>query len=100
MVIAITDPAARPQRQCAILAICTTTDAISKPGFTRISPKRKESLLRHPVHQGFVRLFVLIFLVDDADELLRIDVLPGVCANEVQLTHDILVCELVPGFRQ
>ena len=100
MIITITDLAAHPQRQCAILAIHATTDVISKQGFTRISPEREESLLGHSSHQGFARLSALIFLVDNANELLCVNVLPGVCVDEVQLTRDILVCELVPGFRQ
>lgn len=49
---------------------------------------------------GLPRLPTFVLLLKYADELLSVDVLPGVSVNEVELTSNELISEVVPGFRQ
>ena len=49
---------------------------------------------------GLSRLPTFVLLLKYADELLSVDVLPGVSVNEVELTSNKLISEVVPRFRQ
>ena len=47
-----------------------------------------------------VGLPLLILLFEYANELLHVDMLPGIRVDEIELTSDELISELIPGFQQ
>ena len=57
-------------------------------------------LLGQFTRRGLAQLPALVLLLDNAYELLHVDVLPGVCVNKVQLARDVLVSELISGLRE
>ena len=65
-----------------------------------VAPVNVHGLLWKLTGHGLARLPALVLLFDNANELLRVDVLPGISVNEVQLTSDELICELIPGLRK
>ena len=76
------------QRQGASLVVCIAGNLAGKGKLGVVTPVNVHGLFWKLTGRGLVRLPALVLLFDNADELLHVDVFPGIGVDEVQLTSD------------
>ena len=88
------------RRWGASLVVCIAGNLAGKGKLGIVTPVNVHGLLWKLTGCRLAQLPVLVLLFDNANELLHVDVLPGIGVDEVQLTGDELICELIPGLRK
>ena len=100
MVCESADPATCLRGRGAVIVVRIAGNPAGERGFIVLASVGDEGLLGGLGRSGLAGLSPLILLLEYANKLLVVDIFLGICVDEVKLTSNELICELIPRFRQ